>query len=133
VVILGIFIMKLMTFIALFLVLPLCLVGCTDDANEEGALTRVVSSTANRVIAKDYRVLAASREERQCRYQPARDAGALFLLERGQKISLLSITEQGRRVNGDLWLHVSAEQEGLGGCFVLAGVLAPIASRPVIE
>ncbi len=103
-----------------------------DDANE-GALTGAVSSMANRVVAKDYQVLAASREERQCRYQPARDAGALFLLEKGQKISLLSVTEQGRRVKGDLWLHVSAEQEGLGGCFVLAGVLAPIASRPVIE
>lgn len=103
-----------------------------DDANE-GALTSVVSSTANRVVAKDYQVLAASREERQCRYQPTQDAGALFLLEKGQTISLLSVAERGRRVNGDLWLHVSVEQEGLEGCFVLAGVLAPIASRPVVE
>ncbi len=103
-----------------------------DDAHE-GGLTGAVSSTANRVVAKDYQVLAASREERQCRYQPSRDADALFLLEKGQKVSLLSVTEQGRRVKGNLWLHVSAEQEGLKGCFVLAGILAPVASRPIIE
>jgi len=126
--------MKRVTLMALLLALPFCFVGigCVDDTNE-GGLTKATSSTAHRVVAKDYQVLAASHEDRQCRYQPARDAGALFLLEKGQKISLLSVTEQGRRVKGDLWLHVSAEQEGLRGCFVLAGILAPIANRPIIK
>jgi hypothetical protein len=128
----GIFIMKLVTFMALFFILPLCLISCVDDANES-ALTNAVPASANRVVAKDYQVITASREERQCRYQPVRNAGALFLFEKGQKVSLLSVKEQGRLVDGDLWLHVSAEQEGVRGCFVLASVLAPIASRPVIK
>lgn len=124
--------MKRVTCIALFFVFPFCSVGCVDETNES-KLMNAVSSTANRIVAKDYHVLVASRADRQCRYQPARDAEALLLLERGQKVSLLSVTEQGRRVKGDLWLHVSAEQEGQGGCFVLAGVLAPIANHPVIK
>lgn len=124
--ILGIFTMKLATVISLILVFPLWLMGCADDATQTESSSNTAPVATNRVVAKDYQVLAASREERQCRHQAARDAVPLFSLERGQKISLLSVNEKAKRVNGDLWLHVYTEYENQEGCFVLADVLAPI-------
>lgn len=119
-------------FIFLWFLLPFCLMGCVDDANKTTVLV-YGDFAGDRVVAKDYHVLAANHEERQCRHQPARNAEVLVLLKRGQKISLLSVTEKGQRVNGDLWLHVYAGRGRKGTCFVLAAVLAPVASSPVIK
>jgi len=126
--------MKFVKFISLFLVLSFWLgsVGCVDDSVDAGLSHDAVAPAVNRVIAKDYQVLAASREKRQCRHQPARNAEVLFSLMKGQKISLLSVAEQGRRIDGDLWLHVYVKRQKQTACFVLAEVLAPIGSRPII-
>ena len=124
--------MKRVTSLFLFLIFSLLCVGCTDDVNQTTEDGVVISTSGHRVVAKNYKVLASSHENRQCRHEPTRDAEVLFSLEKGQIISLLSITEKGRRVKGALWLHVSVEREE-ESCFVLADVLVPVASPPIIK
>lgn len=130
---------KCVKFILLLCVLPLTtLLGCADDTDvgdkrDINAIEHNVSSTTGRVIAKDYQVLSASEAARQCRTQPQNDASAVLLLQVGQQVSLLSITEKGRRVDGHLWLHVYANQAQQKSCFVLADILVPIASRPIVQ
>lgn len=130
---------KRVKLILLLCVLPLTtLLGCADDADIDdrkdiNAIENNVSSTTGRIIAKDYQVLSASDAARQCRTQPQNDAQAVLLLQVGQQVSLLSVTEKGRRVDGQLWLHVYADQTQQQSCFVLADILVPIASRPIIQ
>lgn len=130
---------KRVKFILLLCVLPLTiLLGCADDTDVHDirgshAVEDAVSATTSRIIAKDYQVLSASDEARQCRTQPRNDAQAVVLLQVGQQVSLLSVAEKGRRIDGYLWLHVYADQAQRKRCFVLADILVPIASRPIIE
>ena len=110
------------------------IVGCAGDSADDGSSANPSDSMAlTRVVAKEYIVLASREDEMHCRATPARDTSSVLSLKEGQKLSLVSLQESGVSNGGDFWLHVYVGGNSSNACYVLAEILAPIGSYPVIE
>ncbi len=132
----GILWKVIMKLLMSLLLLSGTMIGCAGegtDADDGSPVSQLDSMAITRVVAEEYLVLQASEEEGGCRASPTREAASLLSLNEGQKVKLVSLQERGISNNGDFWLHVYANGNTSQACYVLAEILVPIGSHPVVE